>query len=287
MFGNAWRLGRVGGVEIRVDSSWVLIALLITYSLYQQFSEAFGRLGQGALVVLAIASALLFFGSVLVHELAHAVTARRRGIAVRGITLFLFGGATHAKVEARGPRDELVISIVGPVTSAGLAALFWLLGTALRSTVEPIGGGLRYLGAVNLALAVFNMLPGFPLDGGRVLRSLVWRATGSMARATRVASISGQTVGFLLVGIGVFFLARGLLVSAIWLAAIGWFLAQAARSSYAEIEVRRILESVEAEDLMTPELVSVPPDITLRDAVDRYFMRYDHAAFPVEDDGRR
>jgi Zn-dependent protease len=286
MFGNAWRLGRIGGVEIRIDSSWVVVALLITYSLFLQFSEAFEDLASGPLVVLAVAAALLFFGSVLTHELAHAVVARRRGIPVRGITLFLFGGATHAKVEARGPRDELLVSIVGPLTSLVLGGLFWLLGTALRSSTAPIAGGLRYLGVVNVALAVFNMLPGFPLDGGRVLRSLVWRATGSLARATRVASVAGQAVGYLLIALGVLFLVRGVLVSAIWLSAIGWFLAQAARSSVAELEVRRILESVEAEDLMTPELVSVPPDITLRDAVDRFFMRFDHAAFPVEDDGR-
>jgi Zn-dependent protease len=285
LFGNAWRLGRIGGVEIRIDSSWVVVALLITYSLFLQFSEAFGDLASGLLVLLAVASALLFFGSVLTHELAHALVARRRGIPVRGITLFLFGGATEAKVEARGPRDELVVSIVGPLTSLVLGGLFWLLGIALRPAIAPVAGGLRYLGTVNLALAVFNMLPGFPLDGGRVLRSLVWRATGSLARATRVASIAGQTMGYLMIAVGVLFLVRGILVSAIWLSAIGWFLAQAARSSYTEIEVRRLLESVEAEDIMTPQLVSVPPDITLRDAVDGFFMRFDHAAFPVEKDG--
>lgn len=285
VFGSAWRLGRVGGVEIRVDSSWILIALLITYSLYLQFREGFERLASGSVFALAILFALLFFASVLIHELAHALVARRRGIPVHGITLFLFGGATHAKVEARGPKDELVVSIVGPATSLVVAGLFWLLGTAVRSAIPPIGGGLRYLGAVNLALAVFNMLPGFPLDGGRVLRSIVWRVTGSLKRATRVASIAGQTVGYLLIALGVLFLVRGVLVSAIWLAAIGWFLVQAARASYTELEIRRLLGSVEAEDLMTPELVSVPPDTTLRDAVDRYFMRYNHAAFPVEEDG--
>lgn len=286
MFGNAWRLGRLGGVEIRVDSSWIVIALLITYSLFIQFNEAFPILATLGVLSLAILFSLLFFGSVLIHELAHAVVARRRGIPVRGITLFLFGGATHAKVEARGPKDELVVSIVGPVTSLVLGGLFWLLGTALQPATPPLGGGFRYLGGVNVVLAVFNMLPGFPLDGGRVLRSLVWRATGSLNRATRVASIAGQAVGYLMVAAGVFFLVQGILPSAIWLAAIGWFVAQAARSSYTELRVRRLLESVEAEDLMMPELILVPPDITLREAVDHYFMRYDHPAFPVETDGR-
>jgi Zn-dependent protease/predicted transcriptional regulator len=284
VFGGAWRLGRIGGVEIRVDSSWVVIALLITYSLFLQFSGQVEGLGSGAALVLAIVVALLFFGSVLVHELAHALFARRRGIPVRGITLFLFGGATEAKVEAKGPTDELVISIVGPVTSLLIGGMCLLLGMLPAPT--PVVAGLRYLGVVNVALAVFNMLPGFPLDGGRVLRSIVWRVTGSFRRATRVASIAGQVVGYLLVAAGVFALVQGVLVSAIWLAAIGWFLAQAARSSYAEVEVRGLLRSVDAEDLMTPQLVAVAPDMSLRAAVDEYFMRFDHAAFPVEEDGR-
>jgi Zn-dependent protease/CBS domain-containing protein len=283
VFGGAWRLGRIGGVEIRVDPSWVVIALLITYSLFLQFSQQLSGLSSGGAVALAIIVAILFFTSVLVHELAHALVARRRGIPVRGITLFLFGGATHAKVEAKGPTDELLVSIVGPVTSLVIGGLCVAIG-ALAS--GPVGAGFRYLGVVNVALAIFNMLPGFPLDGGRVLRSLVWRATGSLDRATRVASIAGQVVGYLLVAAGVFALVQGVLVSAIWLAAIGWFLAQAARSSYAEVEVRGLLRSVDAEDLMTPQLVSIAPDISLRAAVDEYFMRFDHAAFPVEQDGR-
>jgi CBS domain-containing protein len=139
---------------------------------------------------------------------------------------------------------------------------------------------------VNIVLAVFNLLPGFPLDGGRVLRSAVWRATNSLSRATRVASISGQIVGFLLVAVGVMFLLQGNVGNAIWLAFIGWFLAQAARSSYEELQVRRILEGVEAEDVMARDLVAIPADITLREAVDRHFMRYDHGGFPVEDQGR-
>lgn len=287
MFGNSWRLGRLAGIEIRVDTSWVVIALLVTYSLYLQLTDSFEGLRTGIAVLLAGLFALLFFGSVLTHELAHAITARRRGIPVRGITLFLFGGATHAKVESKGPGEEFVIAGVGPLTSLLLGAAFLLLGFLSRGLLaRPLAGGFRYLGVVNLMLAVFNMLPGFPLDGGRVLRAIVWRVTGSLSRATRVASISGQVVGYLIVGVGVFFLTRGVLVSAIWLASIGWFLAQAARSSYEELQVRRMLEAVEAEDLMSPELVSMPADLPLRTAIDDFFMRYDHGSFPVEEDGR-
>jgi Zn-dependent protease len=265
MFGNSWRLGRIAGIEIRVDTSWVVIALLVTYSLYLQLTESFEGLQTGVAVLLAGLFALLFFGSVLTHELAHAVTALRRGIPVRGITLFLFGGATHAKVESKGPGEEFVIAGVGPLTSLVLGGVFLLLGYVGRTFLGlPLAGGFRYLGVVNLMLAVFNMLPGFPLDGGRVLRAIVWRATGSLSRATRVASIAGQVVGYLIIGVGVLFLTQGVLVSAIWLASIGWFLSQAARSSYEELQIRRMLESVEAEDLMSPELVSIPADLPLQ-----------------------
>ena len=286
MFGSSWRIGRIAGVEIRVDPSWVLIALLVSYSLYLQFMEDTRSLEPAVAVVLAVVFALLFFGSVLTHEMAHALMSMRRGIPVRGITLFMFGGATHAKVESRRPQDEFVISIVGPLTSLVLGGVFLGLAFALQDANRPVAGGLLRLGAVNILLGVFNMLPGFPLDGGRVLRSIVWRVTGNFGKATRVASIAGQVVGYLLVAAGVFLFSRGFVGNAIWIAAIGWFLAQAARASYEDIQMKRFLESVDAEDLMTPDLVRIPADLTLREAVDRYFMRYDHGAFPVESDGR-
>src|ERR671919_426275 len=169
MFGNSWRVGRIAGIELRIDTSWVLIALLITYSLYLQLVDRFEQLAPGAAIGLAVVFALLFFGSVLAHEFAHALVARSRGIPVRGITLFLFGGATHAKVESKGPRDEFLISVVGPLSSLALGVVFYGLG--LLGLPAAVAGGLRYLGFVNGLLAVFNLLPGFPLDGGRVLRS--------------------------------------------------------------------------------------------------------------------
>ena len=246
MFGGSWRLGRILGVEIRVDTSWVFIALLVAYSLHERFRFLFPELTSAGALVLAVAFGLLFFGSVLAHEMAHAVTAKRRGIEVHGITLFLFGGATHAKVDSRRPQDELVISVVGPFTSLVLGGLFLLVTSALGGPEQPVAGGFRYLGGVNIALAIFNMLPGFPLDGGRVLRALVWRATGNFSKATRVASISGQAVGYLMAGAGIVFLTMGLVVTGIWIAAIGWFLAQAARMAETQPETRQPQEA-EAE----------------------------------------
>jgi Zn-dependent protease/predicted transcriptional regulator len=230
---------------------------------------------------------VLFFGSVLVHELAHAVVSQARGIRVQDITLFLFGGATRARVESRGPGDEFLIALVGPLTSGILAAVFGIVaGLGGDALSRPLVGTLGYLAWTNLLLAGFNLVPGFPLDGGRLLRSAIWKATGSLGRATRVASVAGQVVGWLLVAGGVASLLSGNLAGGIWFAFIGWFLVQAARSSYQELQLRDMLRGVEAEDVMAGDLVRIPPDLSLQDAVDDYFLRYDHGAFPVEEQGR-
>jgi Zn-dependent protease/CBS domain-containing protein len=287
MFGNSWRIARVGGVEIRIDSSWVVLALLIAYSMYVRFRFVYPRLEAGPGAALAIAAAILFFGSVLAHELCHALVSRARGIPVQDITLFLFGGATRARVDMRGPTDEFVIAAVGPVSSLVIAGVFWLLSIGVEGVApRPLSGALGYLAWVNLVLAVFNLVPGFPLDGGRLLRAAVWRATGSLSRATRVASIAGQAIGWTLVGLGLLSLLRGSLVGGIWFAAIGWFLVQSARASYAELQVRQVLKRVSARDMMATDLVRVPADMTIEEAVDRFFMHFDHGAFPVEEGGR-
>jgi Zn-dependent protease/predicted transcriptional regulator len=287
MYGTAWRVARIAGIELRIDSSWVVIALLVTYSMYLRASVLYESLSTVGAVGLAILAALLFFGSVLVHELAHALVSQARGIRVQDITLFLFGGATRARVESRGPGDEFVIAAVGPLTSGILAGLFGVMNVLGRDALpEPLVGTLGYLAWTNLLLAGFNLVPGFPLDGGRLLRSAIWQATGSLSRATRIASLAGQAVGWLLVAAGVASLLAGNLAGGIWFAFIGWFLVQAARSSYEELQLRDMLRGVEAEDVMAGDLLRVPPDLSLQDAVDDYFMRYDHGAFPVDEQGR-
>jgi len=287
MFGASWRVARIAGIEVRIDSSWAVIALLITYSMYLRLSILYPELSGGGAVALAILSAVLFFGSVLVHELAHALVSQARGIRVQDITLFLFGGATRARVESRGPRDEFLIALVGPLTSGLLAGLFGILAGLGRDMLSaPLTGTLGYLAWTNLVLAAFNLVPGFPLDGGRLLRAVIWKATGSLGRATRIASVAGQGVGWLLVAGGVASLLAGDLAGGIWFAFIGWFLVQAARSSYQELQLQQLLRGVEAEEVMARDLVRIPPELSLQDAVDDYFMRYDHGAFPVQEQGQ-
>jgi Zn-dependent protease/CBS domain-containing protein len=287
VFGTSWRVGRVAGIEVRIDSSWAVIALLITYSMYLRLSILYPELSGGGAVGLAIVSAVLFFGSVLVHELAHALVAQARGIRVQDITLFLFGGATRAKVDSRGPGDEFLIALVGPLTSGLLAGLFGIVAGLGREVLSrPLAGTFGYLAWTNLLLAGFNLVPGFPLDGGRLLRSAIWKTTGSLGRATRIASVAGQGVGWLLVAAGVAWLLAGDLAGGIWFAFIGWFLVQAARSSYQELQLQQLLRGVEAEDVMAADLRRIPPELSLQEAVDDYFMRYDHGAFPVEEQGR-
>jgi Zn-dependent protease len=256
MFGRtAWRVGRILGIDLRIDASWLLVAALISYVFFLQYSQVFTHLRAPGIVALALASAFLFFSSVLVHELAHAVVARRRRIEVEGITLFLFGGATHARVESKGPIDELIVAAVGPLTSLGLAGLFWGARLLLPDAIPiEIILALGFLGWLNLVLAVFNLLPGFPLDGGRILRALIWRATGNLALATRVAGVGGQAVGYLMMAGGGVMALTGRPGGGIWLAAIGWFLSRGARAAHEEQRSRTLLERVEAGDVMRPAL---------------------------------
>lgn len=285
MFGrNSWRIGRLAGVEIKIDPSWSVIALLVGYTFYLTTSARFEALSTTVAVLIAIAMAVVFFASVLLHEMAHSVVARSRGLEVQGITLFLFGGATQADLEAKKPIDETIIAVVGPLTSLAIGGLLWVLSNLAGDTA--IGYAVGTLGWINLALAVFNLVPGFPLDGGRVLRSLVWRHTGDLLRATRVAARGGRIVGFVIMGVGVleiFFL--GALVGGLWLIAIGWFLSQAALASFTHLQMRLLLEDVPASRLMTTEPKTIPADTTIDTAIDRYFMEHRYNAFPVTDNG--
>jgi Zn-dependent protease/predicted transcriptional regulator len=288
MLTGGWRIGRIGGVEIRVDPSWSIIAIFITFYFWLFYSNRFSfpDLGSAPAGFLAVLTAALFFGSVLCHELAHAGMSKARGIPVSGITLFLYGGATHAKVDAKGPADEFLITVVGPLTSAGLGVVFLLVHSLGSETLShPLSSMFGYLAFINLTLAAFNLLPGFPLDGGRLLRSALWRVMG-LQRGTYVAARVGQGVGLLIVAAGVAISVRtGDLLRVLWPALIGWFLFRAASGSLVEGDRQRLLQSTAARDVMNAPPPSIPADLQVAMALERYLQGHEGEAFPVIEDG--
>jgi Zn-dependent protease/predicted transcriptional regulator len=272
-----------------MDPSLLLIAALLTLSLWVQFSDPrlFPSTSQPLAATLAIATAVLFFLSILAHELAHAGLCRLRKIPVEGITLFFFGGATHARIDAHGPGDEFLVTAGGPLTSLGVGGLFLLLrsavGDAAGSEVERV---FDYLGRINVLLGVFNLLPGFPLDGGRLLRSAVWKATGSVATGTKVAARGGQIVGGVLGVAGLILAASTGDIGNAWFALIGWFLFRSASEALVDVDRRRMLETTVARDVMSAPPPTIPADLPLGEAVERYLEDHDGEAFPVVEDGK-
>jgi Zn-dependent protease len=277
---------RIFGIEIRIDPSWLIIATLISYSLFFGLKAVYPAAGTMPTVVISVLGAVLFFTSVLLHELTHAVVARRRGLAVKDITLFLFGGATEANVESKGPVNEFVVSVVGPLSSFVLALVFAAVRALVLSVADgALAGVLGYLAWANVLLGVFNFLPGLPLDGGRVLRSALWKSTGDLDRSTKVASVVGEVLGYALIAVGALVFFAGGIFQGLWFAAIGWFLSASARASYAQMRIRRSLEHVEAAEVMESDPVRIPLGTTVTDAVHDYLLRHDHDAFAIEDHG--
>ncbi|MDI6783076.1 MAG: site-2 protease family protein [bacterium] len=278
------KLGRVFGIPIKLDFSWFIILLLVILSL-----QGIAPPGPVLLRWLwSIITALLIFGSVLAHELSHSYVALKKGIAMRGITLFIFGGVAETSEEPRTAREEFQIAAAGPAMSILIALVSWSLG--VLAPLLHLGPGLVWIlnqvKLVNLMLVVFNLIPGFPLDGGRLFRAVLWKATGNLRKATRIASNIGRFFGFLLIFIG-FWLAFFLnnLLNGIWLIFIGWFLEQAARSSYQQVLLRRALSGIKLNEVMTKNVVSVPSTLTLEEVVNDYFFKYRYSSFPVVDNG--
>ena len=285
------KLGRLGGVPIGLHYSWFLIALLIVLSLSRTFRSDLSRLAPGAALAVGIVTAALFFLGLLLHELAHAWVARARGVPVRSITLFALGGLTQVEHEAGDARTEFWMGIAGPAMSfligtvcLGFARLLGWVPPAEPAT--PLTAMLVWLGYINWALAVFNLIPGFPLDGGRILRAVIWGISGDPDRATRVAARVGQGVAVLFIVFGILNFFAGAGFNGIWLAFIGWFLLEAARATYARVEIARELRGVKVGDVMAREFPSVPPTMTLEEVVDR-FLRTGERCFVVRDDDGR
>jgi Zn-dependent protease/predicted transcriptional regulator len=272
------KLGTVFGIEIGLHYSWLIIAVLISVSLSSYFAEAHPDWGSGTTILLAMLTAVLFFTAIVVHELSHALVALKNGLPVRSITLFALGGVAQIEKEPQDPKTEFWLGIIGPLTSLTIGLL--CLGIARlagwvppEEPAAPLMAMLVWLGYVNLALAVFNMIPGFPMDGGRVLHALIWRITGNPAKATKAASLTGQFLafGFIIIGIYMFFNGAGF--GGLWIAFIGWFLLNSAKASYLQAEFTEGLRGVTVGDLMAPDCVVVDRNLNLQTIVDDFLLK--------------
>jgi Zn-dependent protease/CBS domain-containing protein len=279
---GSFSLFRPFGFDVRVHWSWWIVFALLTWSLYNgYFPSVYPNWSPPQRLLTAAITTLLFFASVLAHELSHSIVARRRGLPVEGITLFVFGGVSGLGDEPRSARDEFAIAIVGPITSfviAALAFLVWL--AAYNADVVPVAAVAGYLAYINLTVGIFNLLPGFPLDGGRVLRSIVWGIKGNLLTATRVAATSGKVIAWLLIGLGVLSALSGN-IGGLWLVLIGWFLVDAARTSYEQVKLEALLGGVPTSALLEPAASTVAPNATLREFVDRSLLHDQRRAYLV------
>jgi Zn-dependent protease/CBS domain-containing protein len=287
--GNNITLGRIGGIRIGIDYSWFIIFGLIVFLMASAYlpmvvpgMTPLAYWGSGVLI------SLLFFTSVLLHELSHSIVARRAGIPVNNIVLFIFGGMSQMEDEPASPWDEFKMAIAGPLASVGIAVVFFGCAILAAQASNPLLlASFSYLWFINVVLAVFNMIPGFPLDGGRVFRAALWKATGSLRRATWIASLTGQGFGWALValGVGSIFYPPLRAFSSIWFALIGWFLISAARTSYQQTMLKDTLTHVPVTDVMNRAVMAVAPDLPVNRLVSDYFLRESASAFPVEQYG--
>jgi len=279
------KLGRIWGIPIGLHTSWFLIFGLVTLSLaVGYFPNEYAELPELSYWVLAAITSVLFFASVLLHELAHARLALRNRVPVRGITLFIFGGVAEIQQEPRSAGAEFRIAIAGPIMSLFLAIVFgmvWVLDRQIPYLAAP---GM-WLARINFMLAAFNMIPGFPLDGGRVLRAVVWKLSGSMYKATRVAATSGQLVAFGFMGLGLFSMLFGGLFDGLWLIFIGWFLHSAAAASLRQSEVQEKLQDMTVAQVMNHSWPQIPGQLSLREIVDGQTLSSGWRSFFVNDNG--
>jgi Zn-dependent protease/CBS domain-containing protein len=283
MFGTRWRLFRLLGIPISLDASWLIILALLTWTLISFFQVTVPDLPLVTYWVMGLTAALAFFACIVLHELGHALVARAVGIPMRGITLFLFGGVAEMEDEPPSARSEFLMAIAGPAVSAVLAALFWILSGLVET--PAVAFPLKYLAGINLAVLVFNLVPAFPLDGGRVLRSALWGALGNLRRATYWAALSGQAFAWLLIGLGVVYFFTGHLFHGVWLGLIGLFLNDAARGSYQHVLVRQALRGERVSRFMNRKPIVVPPSADLKSWVEDYVYRYHRKLFPVASNG--
>jgi Zn-dependent protease len=275
------------GVRIKLDVSWILLSLLIAWSLasgtFPAFYHGLPRLtywGMAAATVVGVAI------SIILHELAHTMVARAFGLPIRSITLFIFGGVVQVEGEPKAPVAELLMALAGPIVSAILGLALLGAGDIFSSSPVELVGVLQYLGLLNLMLAVFNMAPAFPMDGGRVLRAIVWLVSGDAAKATRIAARAGEVVGILLMAAGALAALGTALVAGLWWIAIGWFIFATARMELAQAEARRLLSGARVAEFMTHNPVTAPAEMNVHDFVETVLARFPHDFVPIVAKGR-
>jgi Zn-dependent protease/predicted transcriptional regulator len=281
---HSWRIGKILGIDIKIDSSWLIIfALLIWILAGYYFPQQYPSWPRRIRWTISFFTSILFFASVLIHELAHSFIALKQGEKVKSITLFILGGVAEISEEPKKPMKEFYMALVGPLTSLVLGALFLIIWAFIRNYSEPIGAMTLYLGIINIALAFFNLLPGFPMDGGRVLRAIIWKVTGNLKKATRIASLVGQVIAFLLIFLGIWQLLSGIFIGGIWLIFIGWFLHSASVRGYQQVMLQEMLKDLRAEDLMNRDFIIVKSSLSIKELVENYVLKHKDRAFMVSD----
>ncbi len=285
------RLGSIFGIEVGLHYSWFLIAFLITMSLVSQFHATNAGWGTEVIWGVSIVTALLFFAALLAHEMSHALVARAHGLTTRSITLFALGGVAQIEKEPADPKTEFWVGIVGPFSSAviGLVCfgVAWTAGWRAGSNpAAPLGAMFFWLGSINLMLAAFNMIPGFPLDGGRVLRAIISWSTGNAERSTLLAARTGQVVALLFIALGIFRFFGGAGIGGLWIAFIGWFLMQAAGASYASVALTAGLKDVRVNDVMDRDCTTVDGNLNVQNFVEEHLLRTGRRCFVVLQNGQ-
>ena len=287
MFGKRITLFKLLGFEVHIDPSWLIIVLLVIWSLTKGwFPSNYRDLAPATYLWMGLCGAAGLFFSIVFHELCHSLVARRFGLPMKGITLFVFGGVAEMSDEPSSAKAEFLMAVAGPLSSILLGLMLYVV-TALGSEVlsTPVTGVIDYLVAINLFLAAFNLLPAFPLDGGRVLRAALWQWKKNMRWATRIASRIGTGFGIFLILVGIFYVVMGNIINGIWLFMIGMFLRNAAQMSYQQVLIRKALEGETVQHFMKKDPVTAPSSISIKHLVEDYIYNYHYKMYPVVERG--
>ncbi len=289
MFGSKITLFRVAGIAIRIDASWIFLAVLVTWSLaVGMFPMQYRGLPKQTYWLMGAIGALGLFASILFHELSHAIVARRRGVAINGITLFIFGGVAEMEEEPENARTELLVALAGPLATIALIAILWPLAVMASSQRWPViaVATVNYLAMINIVLLLFNIIPAFPLDGGRLLRAALWSWKKNVRWATRIAAQIGSGFGLALIVLGIVRVIVGDFIGGMWSFLIGSFLRNAAAMSYQQVVLRDALRGSTVRRFMKTDVVTVPRETSVADLVENYFYKHHYKMFPVVADGK-